>query len=68
MGFFDMIKFIVGSIVILALIGGAVEFKSTDKDYSLIVNKEAAKTSVYNGVVKITEQFCFLKSKLASSL
>ncbi len=48
-----MIKFIVGSIVILALIGGAVEFKSTDKDYSLIVNKEAAKTSVYNGVVKI---------------
>jgi hypothetical protein len=29
-----MIKFIVGSIVILALIGGAVEFESTDKDYS----------------------------------
>ena len=48
-----MIKFIVGSIVILALIGGAVQFKSTDKDYSLIVNKETAKVSVYNGVIKI---------------
>ncbi|CAC9441891.1 hypothetical protein [bacterium endosymbiont of Bathymodiolus sp. 5 South] len=48
-----MIKFIAASIVILALIGGAVQFKSTDKDYSLIVNKEVAKASVYNGVVKI---------------
>ncbi|CAC9503253.1 hypothetical protein BPUTSESOX_2040 [uncultured Gammaproteobacteria bacterium] len=48
-----MIKFIVGSIVILALIGGAVQFKSTDKDYSLIVNKETAKVSVYSGVIKI---------------
>ncbi|SEH76998.1 hypothetical protein [Bathymodiolus azoricus thioautotrophic gill symbiont] len=48
-----MIKFIVGSIVILALIGGAVQFKSTDKDYSLILNKETAKVSVYNGVIKI---------------
>jgi hypothetical protein len=33
----NILKIIVGSIVILALIGGAVEFKSTDKDYSLIV-------------------------------
>ena len=48
-----MIKFIVGSIVILALVGGAVQFKSSDKDYSLVVNKEAVKISVYNGVVKI---------------
>ncbi len=48
-----MIKFIVGSIMILALIGGAVQFKSTDKDYSLIVNKETAKVSVYSGVIKI---------------
>jgi hypothetical protein len=48
-----MVKFIVGSIVILALIGGAVQFKSSDKDYSLVVNKETAKVSVYNGVIKI---------------
>lgn len=49
-----MIKFLVGGIIILilALVGGAVEFKSTDKDYSLVMNKEAAKVSVYNGVVK----------------
>ncbi len=39
--------------MILALIGGAVQFKSTDKDYSLIVNKETAKVSVYSGVIKI---------------
>lgn len=49
-----MIKFLVGGIIILilALVGGAVEFKSTDTDYSLVMNKEAAKVSVYNGVVK----------------
>lgn len=49
-----MIKFLVGGIIILilALVGGAVEFKSTDKDYSLVMNKEVAKVSVYNGVVK----------------
>ncbi len=48
-----MIKFLVGSVIILALVGGAIEFKSTDKDYSLVMNKETAKVSVYNGVIKI---------------
>jgi hypothetical protein len=59
-----MIKFIVGSIVILALIGGAVQFKSTDKDYSLILNKETAKVSVYNGVIKIYD---FVKELVGST-
>lgn len=48
-----MIKFLIGSVIVLALVGGAIEFKSTDKDYSLVMNKEAAKVSVYNGVIKI---------------
>ncbi len=48
-----VIKFLVGIVIVLAIIGGAFDFKSTDKDYSLILDKEAAKVSVYNGVVKI---------------
>ncbi|MDC9715485.1 MAG: hypothetical protein PSN36_06705 [Gammaproteobacteria bacterium] len=48
-----MIKFLVGGVIILALIGGAVQFKSTDKDWSLVVNKEEAKSSVQNGIIKV---------------
>ena len=48
-----MIKFVLGVVVVLALIGGAVQFKSTDKDWSLVVDKEVASSSVKTGVVKI---------------
>ncbi|AYQ56714.1 hypothetical protein BTHERMOSOX_1805 [Bathymodiolus thermophilus thioautotrophic gill symbiont] len=48
-----MIKILVGSIVILALTGGAVQFKSTDEYWSLTMNKEVAKHSVQNGVLRI---------------
>ncbi len=48
-----MIKFLIGGVIILALVGGAIKFESTEKDYSLVMNKEAAKVSVYNGVIKI---------------
>lgn len=48
-----MIKFLLGVIVVLALIGGAIQFKATDKDWSLIVDKEVALNSVKNGTIII---------------
>lgn len=48
-----MIKFLLSVIVVLALIGGAIQFKATDEDWSLVVNKEAALSSVKNGVITI---------------
>ncbi len=48
-----MIKFILSMVVVLALIGGAIQFKSTDQSWSLVVNKEAAMSSVQNGAEKI---------------
>jgi hypothetical protein len=48
-----MIKFLLGAVVALALIGGAIEFRSTDAEWSLVVNKDAAMSSVQNGAVKI---------------
>ncbi len=48
-----MIKFLLGVVVALALIGGAIQFESTDDSWALVVNKEAAMSSVQNGAVKI---------------
>ncbi|RUM75870.1 MAG: hypothetical protein DSZ18_05490 [Candidatus Thioglobus sp.] len=48
-----MIKFLLGVVVALALIGGAIQFESTDESWSLVINKEAAMNSVQNGAVKI---------------
>ena len=50
-----MIKFLLGVVVALALIGGAIEFRSTDAEWSLVVNKDAAMSSVQNGAVKICD-------------
>ncbi|EEZ80337.1 MAG: hypothetical protein HN828_01475 [Candidatus Thioglobus sp.] len=48
-----MIKFILFVVIVLALIGGAIQFKATDESWSLVVNKEAALNSVQNGAIKI---------------
>ena len=48
-----MIKFLLCVVVALALIGGAIQFESTDESWALMVNKEAAMNSVQNGAVKI---------------
>ncbi len=48
-----MIKFLLGVVVALALIGGAIQFESTEASWSLVVNKEAAMNSVQNGAIKI---------------
>jgi len=48
-----MIKFILSVVVVLALIGGAIQFKSTEESWSLVINKQAAMSSVKNGAVRI---------------
>ena len=48
-----MIKFILSILIILALIGGAVQFVSTEESWALVVNKEAALHSIQNGAVII---------------
>ena len=46
-----MIKFIVLVLVVLALIGGAVQFQTTEAEWALVVNKEAALSSIQNGAM-----------------
>lgn len=48
-----MIKLILSVVVVLALIGGAIQLESTDESWALVINKEAAMSSVQNGAVKI---------------
>ena len=48
-----MIKLILSVVVVLALIGGAIQFESTDESWALVINKDAAMSSVQNGAVKI---------------
>lgn len=50
-----MIKFILGVLVVLALIGGAIQFESSEESWALVVNKEAAMSSIQNGAVTIYE-------------
>jgi hypothetical protein len=50
-----VIKFILSVIIVLALIGGAVQFVSTPESWALVVNKEAALSSVQNGAMAIIE-------------
>lgn len=50
-----MIKFFLSVIIILALIGGAVQFVSTSESWALVVNKETVLSSVQNGAMAIIE-------------
>ena len=59
-----MIKFILSVVVILALIGGAVQFVSTEESWALLVNKEAALSSVQNGAMAIYE---FIKDLISNA-
>jgi hypothetical protein len=52
-----MIKFILGVIIILALVGGAIGFESTAENWMLIVNKEAVLLSVQNGAMVVYDFF-----------
>jgi len=48
-----MIKLILATIATLALLGGAIQFESNEESWSLVINKDAALSSVKNGAIKI---------------
>ena len=48
-----MIKYLLGAILALAIIGGAFDFKSTDDSWQIIINKKEAFNSVTNGAKRI---------------
>ena len=48
-----MIKFFLGAILVLALIGGAIRFDSDEHSWKLIIHKQEALHSVTNGAIRI---------------
>ena len=48
-----MIKFLLGVIIALALIGGAVKFKSSDESWQIVIHKQEALHSIQNGAIRI---------------
>ena len=48
-----MIKFFLGAILALAIIGGAIKFDSDEHSWKLIVIKQEALHSVQNGGIRI---------------
>ena len=48
-----MIKYLLGAILALAIIGGAFKFESTENSWKLIIIKEEAFYSVTNGAKRI---------------
>ena len=48
-----MIKFFLGAIIALAIIGGAIRFESDKHSWQLIIHKQEALHSVTNGAIRI---------------
>jgi hypothetical protein len=48
-----VIKFLLGVIVALALIGGAVKFESDDESWLIVIHKKEALHSIQNGAIRI---------------
>ena len=48
-----MIKFFLGAIVALSLIGGAIKFESDEHSWKLVVIKQEALHSVQTGAIRI---------------
>ena len=48
-----MIKFFLGAIIALALIGGAIRFESDEHSWQLIIHKQEALHSVQTGAIRI---------------
>ena len=48
-----MIKFFLGAIIALALIGGAIKFESDEHSWKLVVIKQEALHSVQTGAIRI---------------
>jgi len=51
-----MIKFFLGAIIALAIIGGAIKFESDEHSWQLIIHKQEALHSVQNGALRIYNQ------------
>ena len=52
-----MIKFLLGVIVALALIGGAIKFQSDEESWQLVIQKQQVLDSVKNGTIRIYNIF-----------
>ena len=48
-----MIKYLLGAILTLAIIGGAFSFQSNEQSWQIIIHKEEAYKSVTNGALRI---------------
>ena len=48
-----MIKFFLGAILILALIGGAIRFASDEHSWQIVIHKQEALHSVQTGAIRI---------------
>ena len=48
-----MIKYLLGAIIALAVIGGAFRFESSDESWQIIILKKEALNSVTNGGIRI---------------
>ena len=63
-----MIKYLLGVITALAIIGGALDFDSDEESWRLIINKKQVLSSVQDGTIRIFNQgkkiFIFKKSQL----
>ena len=59
-----MFKILLIVLVILALVGGAVEFVSDDTQWVFIINKEALLSSIQNGAMTTYE---YIKSLVAEA-
>ena len=59
-----MIKFFLGAILALSIIGGAIKFESDEQSWKLVVIKQEALHSVQNGAIRI---YKILKDAIASS-
>ena len=51
-----MIKYLLGAILVLAVIGGAFKYESNDESWQLIILKEEALSSVTNGGKRVYKQ------------
>ena len=59
-----MIKFFLGAIIALSLIGGAIKFESDEQSWKLVVIKQEALHSVQSGAIRI---YNIVKDVIASS-
>ena len=62
-----MIKYLLGAILALAIIGGAFKDESNDTRWQLIILKEEALNSVTNGAIRIYKLFPDIKSLFSDS-